>query len=334
MLDPGLAPLHRWLSATGYSFTGMSVGLATRGYGETLLATVRHLEDHGSVVHTVSDHLGHTAKDHSWAPTATRPRTDGRDIIRIKQQGLANNGPILMFSPDHSIHHRASPSLPLQDSTGQPPLPAHRVLEPPVPAPLPLDAVTVPLPDPLDLQPDLPQGLLLEEAPHLLPAGVEPRHDPGPRRPVVPQEPLDRPLQILVLPRHPEAVTHKHPVERVMVLRGKRRREVPPRVTVCLHDPSQAAAAGGRELGPRVPRDVVLEVGDDSRGGVVRDEHAAGAEQRREQGGEGGAGAQLGGGQAGDVEAGEGRAAVLALAPSASSLLLLLPLLLLRTPQA
>lgn len=56
------------------------------------------------------------------------------------------------------------------------------------------------------------------------------------------------------------------------------------------------------EVGPQVPLCVGAKVGDDRRGWVIRQDDALGAEEAGQQGWKGGAGAELDGGYACDVE--------------------------------
>lgn len=202
--------------------------------------------------------------------------------------------PLTSSSPQHRTN---KPSLSLAD-----------VFDTPVPHPFPLDTVDVSLPYPLHLQPDTRQPLLPEEPPHTRPPRVEAPDDPAPRPPARREEPVDRPQQVVVLPRHPEAVARQDPVEGAAVPPGKRRGQVAPRVA---RDLDGRGAPGGprrRGPGPQVPARVLAEVGDHRGRGVVGDDDAPRAEEGREQRGKGGAGAKLEDGEVGDVEILEGRA--------------------------
>lgn len=105
---------------------------------------------------------------------------------------------------------------PSQDRKRKPLLPGAWVLDAAIPAPLPLLAVTVPLPDSLDLQTSFVQPLLAKELPHTLPAGVKPSDDPTPRSLVSFQEPVDRLEEVIMLPGHPETITDQDTVKSMM----------------------------------------------------------------------------------------------------------------------
>lgn len=106
-----------------------------------------------------------------------------------------------------------------------------------------------------------------------------------------------------MLPRHPQAVTHEDPVEGAVVQLGEGRGgQVAPRVAA---DLDGGDGARGRELGAGVARGVVGEVGDDGGRGVVGQEDAGGAEEGGQQGGQGGACAELDDGAVADAEGGQ-----------------------------
>lgn len=223
------------------------------------------------------------------------------------------NGLINTSSPSLRSSSLGSSSPP-QHGKDEPPLPLAHVLDAAVPAPRPLGAVAVPLPDPLDLQPRGRQPLGGEEGARARPPRVEAADDPAPRRGALGEEPLDGAEQVVVLRGHPEAVARQHAVEGatvvvVVVRRCGGRREVAPRVARDLDVRRGGVARGeGRELRPDVPGDVRAEVGEHGRGGIVGDDDAARAQQGGQQRGEGGAGTQLDGGEVRDVEVRQGRA--------------------------
>lgn len=108
---------------------------------------------------------------------------------------------------------------------------------------------------------------------------------------------------------HPETVARQHPVEGAAVVVGLGRREVAPGVARDLDlDVGGAGCGERRELGRDVPVRVRAEVGEDGRGGVVGDDDAARAQQGGQQRREGGARAQLDGGEVRDVKVPQGRA--------------------------
>lgn len=105
-----------------------------------------------------------------------------------------------------------------------------------------------------------------------------------------------------MLPRHPQTVAHKHPIEGAAALVRERGGQLAPRVAL---DLDGADGSGGRQLRTGVARGVGGEVGDDDWRGVVGQNDAGGAEEGGEQRGQGGPCAELQYGAALDVECGQ-----------------------------
>lgn len=202
-------------------------------------------------------------------------------------------------SASSPFDHRWRRRRPPQHADDQPSLAHGHVLLAAVPGPRALDAIAVALPEALDCKPDVAERGPVEEVAHLLAPRVEPCDDPGSRRGGLLEEPRDGPVQVGVLPRHPQAVAHEDAVEPAPVLYREGRVQLSPRVPV---DREGCELERGRVIWLGVERDVPAQSFQDGFRGVVRHDYALGPEKSGHDARQRSAGAQLQALEAGDVE--------------------------------